>query len=88
MTTKYTDDREINLSIPNLNRLKVVGNEGHFDLEISDASLCDQGYHRCSKDSSKEYQLQMISYILQLKSKCFDIHVEYYLFICNDIKRF
>lgn len=88
MTTKYTDDREINPSIPNLNRLKVVGNEGHFDLEISNASLCDQGYYRCSIDSSTEYKIQMISYILQLKSKYFDIHVEYNLFICNEIKRF
>ncbi|CAC5368465.1 unnamed protein product [Mytilus coruscus] len=69
MTTKYADDREINPLIPNLKRLRVFGNEGNFDLEISNASLCDQGYYRCTIDSAKGNHLQAISYILLLKNK-------------------
>lgn len=73
MITKYTDNREINPLIPNSKRLRVVGNEGHYDLEISNASLCDQGYYRCMIDPSKGNHIQVIIYILLLTSKCFGI---------------
>lgn len=69
-TTLYTNGRQINPHLPNFRRLKVVdmyGN-GDFDLQISNASIEDEGLYRCDMDEVTGKLLNKV-YILQLKSK-------------------
>ncbi|CAG2232730.1 OBCAM [Mytilus edulis] len=67
MTTQYTNNRVINPAIPNFRRIKVVGLEPHFRFEISNASLCDQGFYRCFMDPVNSNHPFMRSYVLLLK---------------------
>lgn len=71
-TTIYTIGREINPFIQNFGKIKIVDTRGSgdFDLQISNASIADEGFYRCDIDTDNKKPLTTKEYILQLKSKC------------------
>lgn len=71
-TTTYATGRVINPDIPNFSRLKVVdtGGKRDFDLQISNASIFDEGFYRCEIEPVEGKPMTK-NYILQLTSKYF-----------------
>lgn len=64
----YFNRNSFNPSLPHLNRLKIVVDRdaGHYDLEIKNVSLFDEGFYRCDI-MYMNGTIENLLYILQIK---------------------